>query len=185
MHCIQRSALSNILVTRASISQNTWLMKNELYVLVHGVLWWCHQMETFSALLALCVGKSPITGEFPTQRPVTWSFDVFFDLRPNKQLSKHSRFWWFETPSRSLWRHSNEKLLRKPKLFSCTRIMDYTDTSSITCSYLLIHILKRMGALWLLMYWCCSTRPSVSTVLTNRWATPTLRLMHEKVIIYT
>ena len=27
-------------------------------------------------------------GEFPTQRPVTRSFDVFFDLRLNKRLSK-------------------------------------------------------------------------------------------------
>ena len=38
-------------------------------------------METFSVLLALCVGNSPVTGEFPSQRPVTWSFDVFCDLR--------------------------------------------------------------------------------------------------------
>ena len=43
-------------------------------------------METFSALLALCAGNSPVTGEFPAQRPVTRSFDVFFDLRLNKQL---------------------------------------------------------------------------------------------------
>ena len=46
-------------------------------------------METFSALLALCVGNSPAIGEFPTQRPVTRSFDDFFDLRLNKQLSKN------------------------------------------------------------------------------------------------
>ena len=45
--------------------------------------WWCHQMETFSTLLAICAGNSLATGEFPAQRPVTWSFDVFFDLRPN------------------------------------------------------------------------------------------------------
>ena len=38
-------------------------------------------METFSALLALCEGNSPVVGEFPAQRPVTRSFDVFFDLR--------------------------------------------------------------------------------------------------------
>ena len=38
-------------------------------------------METFSALLALCAGYLSVTGEFPTQRPVTRSFDVFFDLR--------------------------------------------------------------------------------------------------------
>ena len=62
---------------------------------------WRHQMETFSALLALCAGNSPVTGEFPAQRPVltgefpaqrpvTRSYDVFYDLRPNKRLSKQS-----------------------------------------------------------------------------------------------
>ena len=41
-------------------------------------------METFSVLLDICVGNSLVPGEFPAQRPVTWSFDVFFDLRLNK-----------------------------------------------------------------------------------------------------
>ena len=50
--------------------------------------WWRHQMKTFSALLALCAGNSPVTDEFPSQRPVTQSFQVFFDLRLNKRLSK-------------------------------------------------------------------------------------------------
>ena len=45
-----------------------------------------HQMETFSALLDICAGNSPVTGEFPAQRPATRSFDVFFDLRLNKWL---------------------------------------------------------------------------------------------------
>ena len=40
--------------------------------------WWGHQMETFSVLLALCAGNSLVTGEFPSQRPVTQGFDVFF-----------------------------------------------------------------------------------------------------------
>ena len=62
-------------------------------------------METFSALLALCAGNSPVTSEFPAQRLVTRCFDVFFDLRPNKCLSKQSWGWWSET--RSLWRHCN------------------------------------------------------------------------------
>ena len=48
--------------------------------------WWRHQMETFYALLAICAGNSPISDEFPTQRPVTRNFDVFFDLRRNKRL---------------------------------------------------------------------------------------------------
>ena len=70
--------------------------------------WWRHQMETFSALLALCAGNSPVPGEFPAQRPVTRSFDVFFDLRPNKRLSKQPWGWWFETLSWSLWRQCND-----------------------------------------------------------------------------
>ena len=40
----------------------------------------------------------------PSQKPVTLNFDVFFYLRLNKRLSKQSWGWWFETPSRSLWR---------------------------------------------------------------------------------
>ena len=52
----------------------------------------------------LC-GNSPVTGEFPAQRPVTQGFDVPFDLRRNKRLSKQSWHRWFETTSRSLWRH--------------------------------------------------------------------------------
>ena len=47
-------------------------------------------METFSTLLALCEGNSPVTGEFLSQMPVTRSFDVFLDLRLNKRLSKQS-----------------------------------------------------------------------------------------------
>ena len=69
--------------------------------------WWSHQMETFSALLALCVGNSLVTGEFPSQRPVTQSFDVFFDLCLNKCLSKQSWGWWFEMPSCSWWCYCN------------------------------------------------------------------------------
>ena len=64
-------------------------------------------METFSALLAICAGNSPVPGEFPAQRPVTRSCDVFFDLRLNKRLSKQSWGWWFETLSPPLWRHRN------------------------------------------------------------------------------
>ena len=62
-------------------------------------------METFSALLAICEGNPPVIGGFPSQMPVTRRFDIYFDLRLNKRLSKQSRRQWFETPSRSLRRH--------------------------------------------------------------------------------
>ena len=69
--------------------------------------WWRHQMDTFSALPALCERNPPVTDGFPSQRPGTRSFDVFFDLRLNKRLSKQSKRRWFETPSRSLLHNCN------------------------------------------------------------------------------
>ena len=55
----------------------------------------------------LC-GEFTGPGEFPTQKPVTRSFDVFFDLRLNKRLSKQPWGWWFEMPSCPLWCHCND-----------------------------------------------------------------------------
>ena len=70
-----------------SLGLNGWI------VLIKPLTWWRHQMETFSALLAICAGNSTVPGEVPTQGPVTRSFDVFFDLRPNKRLSKQLWGW--------------------------------------------------------------------------------------------
>ena len=75
-----------------------WQLNDARY---YCLSWWRHQMETFSALQVLCAGNSPVTGEFPSQRPVTRSFHVFFDLLLNKRLSKQWWGWWFE-PSGSL-----------------------------------------------------------------------------------
>ena len=75
-----------------------------------------HPLGTFSALLAICLGNSMVTSEFPAQRPVTRSFDVFFDLRLNKRLNKQSRGWWLETPSCPLLRHCNDWDIKDGKL---------------------------------------------------------------------
>ena len=77
----------------------------------HFGTWWRHLMETFSALLVVCVRNSPVIGEFPSQRPVTRSFDVSLICALNKRLSEQSWGWWFETPSQSLWRHCHEHKL--------------------------------------------------------------------------
>ena len=74
--------------------------------------WRHHQMETFSVLQALFEGNPTVTSGLPLQRPVTRSFDVFFDVSLNKWLSKQSRCWWFESPSRSLWHHCNDTALQ-------------------------------------------------------------------------
>ena len=74
---------------------------------------WRHHMMTssngniFRVTGPLC-GEFTGPGEFPTQRPVTRSFDVFFDLRLNKRLSKQPWGWWFEMPSWSLWRQCDD-----------------------------------------------------------------------------
>ena len=92
--------------------------------------WWRHQMETFSVSLAICAGNSPVPGEFPTQRPVTRSFDVYFDLHPNERLSKQSWGWWYETLSWSLWRHCNDGVIHK-----CIRPLSSICIMKILCTW--------------------------------------------------
>ena len=72
------------------------------------VTWWRHQMETFSTLLATCAWEFTGHRWIPRTKPVTWNFVVFFDLRLNRRLCEQSRGYWFEAPSRPLWRHSND-----------------------------------------------------------------------------
>ena len=113
-----------ILVTWNFYIENTPLgmacLSLDTHIYIHGS-WWRHQMETFSALLALCEGNSPVTDEFPSQRPVTRSFEVFFDLRING--------WVNNREADDLRRHrahydvtvmcaSNCCKLRQPKLMS-------------------------------------------------------------------
>ena len=77
-----------------------------------AVLWYRNSMMTssngniFRVTGPLC-GEFTGPGEFPTKRPATRSFDVFFDLRLNKWLSIQPWGWWFETPVWSLWRDRN------------------------------------------------------------------------------
>ena len=94
---------------------------------LYDLSWWRHHMETFSALLAICAGHSPVAGEFPAQRPVTRSFDVFFHLRLNKRLSKQPRGCWFGTPRWSLWRQWNVFFY---KISPQTWTRKYTGTTS-------------------------------------------------------
>ena len=60
--------------------------------------WWRHEMETFSALLAICAGNSPVTGEFPAQRPVTWG--LMFSL-----ICAWINGWVNNGEAGDLWRH--------------------------------------------------------------------------------
>ena len=101
-----------IIYTVFSLQHTVILMLYEHFMLSSGTESELCPMMTSSngdifTLLALCAGNSLVTGEFPSQRPVRRSFDVFFDLRLNKRLSKQPWRRWFETPSHVLWRPCN------------------------------------------------------------------------------
>ena len=81
---------------------------------IHIPSWWRHQMEIFYKLMPICAVDPPVTSDFPAQRPVTRSFDVFFDLRLNKRSSIQSGGWWLEILSRTLWRHCNGMIMVGP-----------------------------------------------------------------------
>ena len=88
-----------------------------------------NQTETFSALLALCEENPLVTGEFPSQRPVTRGFGVFLYLHLKKRLSKQSRRRRFEMPSRSLWCHCNASVvLRQPLMHSLSFYQQHCDS---------------------------------------------------------
>ena len=95
-------------------------------------------METFSTLVALYAGYSPVTGEFPSQRPVTRSFDVFFDLRLNKRLSTQSKRWSFETSWCSLWRHCNGKCPCRTFYRNCELVTLLTEWEAGTLELLIL-----------------------------------------------
>ena len=109
--------------------------------------WWRLQMETFSALLSICAGNSPVIGEFPAQRPVTLGFDVFFDMRLNNRPSKQSWSWWFETQSRPLWRHCNVPAL-KWQCWAWPMTMHEYSNSWFMCS---LKLSKLFFVLWRLL----------------------------------
>ena len=129
-------------------------------------------MEAFSAILALCTGNSSVTGEFPSQRPVTLSFDVFFHLCLNKRLSKQPWCWWFETPSHSLWRHCNvkweiETVRDRDKTMYITHVKEAISLElreSYDCSYGSESTLKNFVNSWLttMLLWCHNERDGVS-----------------------
>ena len=86
-----------------------WWPKGQSHISEIGskMLWYHDDVENGNLfhVIGLFAGNSPATGEFSAQRPVTPSFDVFYDLRLNKRLSKQSWSWWLERPSRPLWSH--------------------------------------------------------------------------------
>ena len=119
--------------------------------------WWRHQMEAFSASLAICAGNSPVTGEFPAQRPVTQSFDVFFDLRLNKRLSKQSWGWWL----RGYRAHYDVSVMWTQKAVSALLCSVHTELITFICWFRCRHLEARFSRKsldrWNMMITCSNT----------------------------
>ena len=79
-------------------------------------------------------GEPLVNSGFPSQRTVTRSFDIFFDLCIKKRLSKQSRRRWFETPSLSLWRYVNVTKTKQSSRYPCENIMGYTVKDEMSTS---------------------------------------------------
>ena len=118
-----------VIVTKRQNHNKTFRIFYGTWCIVLGYTWWRLQMETFSVLLALCEGNLPVTAWFPSQRPETRSFDVFFDVRLNRLLYKQSRRRWFETPSCPLWRHSNDMSIQDPALMRDLLVIGFSGES--------------------------------------------------------
>ena len=145
-------------------------------------------METFSTLLVLCEGNSPVTGDFLSQRPVTGSFDVFFDLRLNNRLSKQSWGRWFETPSGSLWRHSNDMTIQGSIWNMCGWIYVNSKKYSLVDSNLAWSVCQNVFLCLVFTYLCDTSacpciHPSITEIfryfLVNVWNKPSHLWPHD------
>ena len=129
------------------------------------VSWWRNQVEASSALLAICAGNSPVTGEFPAQRPVTRSLDAFLDLRLNKSLSKQWWGWLLETLSRPLWRRGNVCL--RPRLWStCLLCNTYLNRLDLVYSQITTPFKKKIDQI----FFVCENMPTQTSETISFWS---------------
>ena len=148
--------------------------------------WWLHQMETFSAQLALCAGNSSVPVNSPHKGQWRGALMFFFYLRLNKRLSKQPWGWWFETPSWSLWRHFNifrySRNFLTPNWYDTYRYLGvsyfiasyYFLKTFYVCAYrssLIVYILIVLHTICLILI-CRRALAPVATVIC--WLHPTL-----------
>ena len=119
-------------------------------------------METFSALLALCVGNSPVNSPHKGQ----WRGVLMFYVRLNKRLSKQWQGWWFETPSRLLWRHCLEGIFMQSSFTRCEYFCDKIQFVKLNKNIFFMENRLTFRYLWTLVM--CTYGHSTRTFL-NKW----------------
>ena len=144
-----------------------------------AVSWWRHQMETFSNSMALCEGNPSFTGGFPSQKPMTRSFDGFFDLHLNKRLSNQSKRRQFETPSASFMTSSWLRLL-VAKSNGSPMCFEQIWFERVCMFRNMIHVLPQSqmsrysGCWWLGTYWVGTNRHEYLGWWEHIWSVPNL-----------
>ena len=108
---------------KLSIRAHTWVRDAEIKNRRPCSPWSRHHDDVINGNIFHVTGLLWFTGEFPSQRPVTPNFDVFFDLRLYKRLCKQTKHRWFGLPWRSLSRHSDDG--RKSFLHVCRLMMNF------------------------------------------------------------
>ena len=104
------------------------------------------------------------TGEFHSQRPVTRSFDVFFDLRLNILLSKQAWGWWFETPLRPLWRYCNVRINSRNLVWCWCHLWRHRSLSTFVQEW---HVACRHRAIPRITIECIGNSPQYNCGLTD------------------
>ena len=87
-YLMQFNCPSNVISSAVLFTNSYWRNVPWMNEMDKILAWRRNQMEAFSVLLALCERNPTVTGGFPSQKPVTPSFDIFFDLRLNKRWNK-------------------------------------------------------------------------------------------------
>ena len=127
------SACRRFSVQRASIAESIYMsLRHQIFLII---MMTSSNGNIFRVSGRLC-GEFAGPGEFPTQRPVTRSFYVFFDLRLNRRLSKQPWGWWFETPSWPLWRQCNVQMNHVLALLEWLTVLISVDEWNWGCIWL-------------------------------------------------
>ena len=91
----------------SQVSENHRASLYDHYTVHDDVIKWKHFPRYWPFVRG--IHRSPVNS--PHKGKWRGALVFFFVLFPKKRLSKQSWGWWFETPSGSLWRHSNVPLL--------------------------------------------------------------------------
>ena len=120
--------------------------------------WWRHQIEMFSASLALCEWNPKVTIGFLSQSQWCGTLIYFFYLRLNKQWSKQSRRRWFEThdahyDATVVWWTDPSLKVGHACVIASTLSLFYAIVITYPCPNLISILILLISGPWMLWSW--------------------------------